>query len=158
VIDADGSPHSLTMWLALSDATPLNGCVYLVPMHLDPDAGRPGVHHQVRNAQDIRALPAPAGSMLAWNQNILHWGGRSSRHGGGPRISIACQFQRARDPVLGRPLLTPGRLPPLRLRAFLIARAILGYGTMTPIPAGLRELAQALKDRLYEEIANEAAY
>ena len=90
-----------------------------------------------------------------WNQNLLHWGGSSSRLAAGPRISIGCQFQRARQPILGRPLLPPLRAPGFELRVFLVARAILGYGTMTPIPEDVRELAQALKDRLYERIANE---
>jgi len=154
VVDPDGSPHSLTLWLPLSDATVLNGCMYLVPMHLDPDVTRPGVHLLVHNVQELRALPAAAGSMLAWNQNILHWGARSSRLAAGPRISMACQFQRARPPVLGRPVFPPFPAPRFDLRVFLVARAILGYGTMTPIAPELRELAQELKDRLYEPIAN----
>jgi hypothetical protein len=154
VVEADGSPHSLTLWLPLSDATVLNGCLYLLPMHLDPDLTRSGVHLLVHNVQDVRALPATAGSMLVWNQNILHWGARSTRHAAGPRISMACQFQRVRPPVLGRPLIPPHPAPGFDLRVFLIARAILGYGTMTPIAPELRALALGLKDRLYEQIAN----
>ena len=31
----DGSPKSVTVWIPLTDATPLNGCIYVVPSHLD---------------------------------------------------------------------------------------------------------------------------
>ena len=34
-LDRDNSPHSLTVWLPFSDATPLNGCIYMLPAHLD---------------------------------------------------------------------------------------------------------------------------
>jgi hypothetical protein len=154
VVDPDGSPHSLTVWLPLSDATLLNGCIYLVPMHVDEDLRRPGVHNLVRRPQDVRAEPATAGSILLWNGSILHWGARSSRRAPGPRISIACQVQRARAPDLGRPLLPPLVVPSFDLRVFLVARALLGYSKMTPLAPEALELAQALKARLYERIAN----
>ena len=38
---ADGSPRYATLWLALSEATPENSCMHLVPRRHDPgyDAG-----------------------------------------------------------------------------------------------------------------------
>ena len=32
----DGSPKSLTTWIPLSNATALNGCMYIVPALHDP--------------------------------------------------------------------------------------------------------------------------
>lgn len=34
-LDEDNSPHSLTVWLPFTDATPLNGCMYVLPAHHD---------------------------------------------------------------------------------------------------------------------------
>ena len=71
-------PKSMTVWAPLTDATPLNGCMYIVPAYLDEgylkdnDTITPELHN-------VRALPAPAGSALLWNQRMLHWGGKSSQ-------------------------------------------------------------------------------
>ena len=35
----DGGPISLTTWIPLSPATPLNSCMYIVPAHADPTYG-----------------------------------------------------------------------------------------------------------------------
>jgi hypothetical protein len=35
----DGSPKVVTLWLPLTDATPLNGCMYIVPADRDPTYG-----------------------------------------------------------------------------------------------------------------------
>ncbi len=96
-------PEALTVWLPLTDATCLNGCIYVVPSHWDEtperDAERSGgdVVLSGRALQNIRALPAPAGSMLAWNHNVLHWGARASSRAGNPRCSIALMFRRLED-------------------------------------------------------------
>ena len=36
---ADGSPLSLTMWVPMSEASPLNGCMYILPANRDPVYG-----------------------------------------------------------------------------------------------------------------------
>jgi ectoine hydroxylase-related dioxygenase (phytanoyl-CoA dioxygenase family) len=88
-LDRNNAPHSLTVWVPFTDATPLNGCIYMLPAHLD-DRFKQRIwdgegNNQVLQPQNIRALPAPAGSLLAWNQAVLHWGGRASRLAEGPR-------------------------------------------------------------------------
>jgi hypothetical protein len=154
-VDADGSPQSLTLWMPLTDATPLNGCIYLLPSHLDPEFRRAvGPRDVVRRPQDIRAQPAVAGSVLAWNHGVLHWGGRASRRAAGPRISVACEFQRPSIQALARPLLPADRAPPFTLRLWLMARAILGYRHMATVPKDVAALAQALQSRFYAEVAN----
>ncbi|WP_309904593.1 hypothetical protein [Variovorax soli] len=40
-LGADGSPLSLTCWVPLSDADPLNSCMYIVPKHMDAAYGAP---------------------------------------------------------------------------------------------------------------------
>lgn len=87
----DGSPRILTVWVPLTDASPRNGCMYVVPTHLDPHyPSRLNERSVAVDAlQNIRALPAAAGSLLGWSPMILHWGGRHSGHPVAPRTSVA---------------------------------------------------------------------
>jgi hypothetical protein len=152
-LDADNSPHTLTMWLPFSDATPLNGCMYFLPAHLD-DRFRQrrwdGTDNNVvYNPQDIRAVPATAGSLMAWNQAILHWGGRGSRLGEAPRISAAFEFQRADRPAFNAPLLDPGRLPAFDERLGLIGKQVLQYRHMYPLGDDVAAMATSLVERSY---------
>ena len=155
-LDDDNSPHSLTVWLPFSDATPLNGCMYVLPAHLDdrfanrvfdgPDNIR------VYDPQAIRALPAPAGSLLAWNQALLHWGGRASRLANAPRISVAFEFQRADRPAFNQPLLDPARLPSFRERLGLIGKQVLQYRHMYPLAPDVERVAADLFERFMPEV------
>lgn len=147
-LDPDNSPHTLTVWLPFTDATPLNGCMYVLPAHRDDrfverrwdGEGNNTVH----NPQDIRALPATAGSMLAWNQAVLHWGSRGSRLGTGPRISAAFEFQRADRPAFNSPLLDPHRIPSFSERLGLIGKQVLQYRHMYPLPDDVAAIATTL--------------
>jgi hypothetical protein len=133
VLDADNTPHSLTVWLPLTDATPLNGCIYVLPAHWDADIRNaatvePAEFQLAGEAlQNIRALTAPAGSLLAWNQLVLHWGGQASERAREPRCSIALQFQRGDREPFATPLLDPRELPPFYSRLGLIGRLLRGY-------------------------------
>jgi Phytanoyl-CoA dioxygenase (PhyH) len=150
-LDDDNSPHVLTTWLALSDATPINGCIYLLPAHLD-DRFQTRVWDGDDNAvvnqpQNIRAVPATAGSILAWNQAVLHWGGRASRLASTPRCSLSWEFQRGDKPPFSTPLLDPSKTPPFRERLGLIGKQFLQYRHMHPMSDDLAAIATHLRDR-----------
>jgi hypothetical protein len=150
-LDRDNSPHTLTVWLAITDASPLNGCMYILPAHLD-ESFKKRVwdfegHNVVNEPQNIRALPASAGSMLAWNQAVLHWGGRASRLAPGPRVSAAFEFQRGDKPPFNTPLIEPRRMPDFRQRLGLIAKQVLQYQHMYPLAPDIARLAEMLRDR-----------
>jgi hypothetical protein len=147
----DNSPQTLTVWLPFSDATPLNGCMYVLPAHRDPrfierrwDGEGNNVVH---NPQDIRALPATGGSMLAWNQAVLHWGGRGSRLGAAPRISAAFEFQRGDCAPFNQPLLDPYRVPTFAERLGLIGKQALQYRHMYPLTDDVAAVATSLYQR-----------
>jgi hypothetical protein len=150
-LERDNSPHSLTVWLAFTDATPHNGCIYVLPAHLDERFKRRVWDGEdnivVHNPQDIRALPARAGSMLAWNQAVLHWGGRASRLGKEARISAAFEFQRGDKPAFNQPLLDPTVVPPFTRRLGLIGKQVLQYRHMYPLTDEVAAVAQALVDK-----------
>lgn len=147
-LDYDNSPHTLTMWLPFTDATPLNGCMYVLPAHLDDRFRQRRFdgtdNNVVYNPQDIRALPATAGTMFAWNQAVLHWGGRGSRLGTAPRISAAFEYQRADRPAFNTPLLDPGRVPTFTERLGLIGKQVLQYRHMYPLTDDIAAIATSL--------------
>lgn len=150
-VDDDNSPQTLSVWLPFTDATPLNGCMYVLPAHLDDRFVQRRWdgegNNLVRNPQDIRALPATAGSMLAWNQAVLHWGARGSRMATSPRISAAFEFQRADIRPFNNPLLDPSRMPTFHERLGLIGKQVLQYRHMYPLSDEVAAIAASLRDR-----------
>lgn len=140
----DGSPLSLTCWIPLSEATPLNGCMYVVPAYLDPSYNRPVSEQRMPAAPLARALPAKPGDFLIWNQAILHWGSMSSEFGDKPRMSMALEFQRGDIAPFQQPLLESKALPSFGDRIRLIARQILQYTHMYGVPEKHVQLAQFL--------------
>lgn len=96
-VRADGLPRLLNVWLPLTDVSPDNACMYVLPAHLDPNFPErvDGGEFSLKDWQNIRALPARAGSPLGWNTQVLHWGGRSSGRAAMPRISVGIYFHSA---------------------------------------------------------------
>jgi hypothetical protein len=126
----DGSPMSLTTWIPLTDATPLNSCMYLVPADADPTYGTAREAEWTFELPAIRALPAAPGDVLVWNQAVLHWGSRGSLRSENPRISMAFEFQTADVMPFNRPFLPSGRPVPFGMRLSLIGKQILQYRHM----------------------------
>jgi hypothetical protein len=120
-VSADGVPSLLTVWLPYTDATPENGCIRLLPASRDPALGATGAGDDAR----LEVLPAPAGSVLAWNQRVLH-GSAPCAPDTPPRISAGVYFQSAARPSYGDPVPFDAPLPFAR-RLHLIAAALLRY-------------------------------
>ncbi|MFO7602770.1 MAG: phytanoyl-CoA dioxygenase family protein [Gammaproteobacteria bacterium] len=141
----DGMPKSLTVWVALTNATPLNGCMYLLPANLDTDYHNFAERDSEVNVQGIRALPVSAGSILMWNQRVIHWGGTASPRAREPRISFAIEFQRADERPYNEPLLHfPDDLLPFDMRLMLVAKQFLQYTHMYSISPELKRLAEKI--------------
>ena len=103
---SDGTPKVINLWIPLTDATTLNGCMYMLPASRDPDYPKDfssliGQDYATvkqytgQMLQNFRALPAKAGSILGWGQYVFHWGSRSSRWAKEPRINYSMYVQRA---------------------------------------------------------------
>jgi hypothetical protein len=150
-VERDNSPHTLTVWLPFTEATTLNGCIYVLPAHLDPRFARRKWDGDdnivVHDPQNVRALPAPAGSLLAWNQGVLHWGGRASRLAKAPRTSAAFEFQRGDKEPFNTPLLDPMKIPPFTQRLGLVGKQVLQYQHMYPLTDDVAAIAETLKKR-----------
>jgi Phytanoyl-CoA dioxygenase (PhyH) len=152
---ADGSPKSLTCWIPLTDATPLNGCMYMVPADRDPTYGTAQDKEWKFQYTDIRALPSKPGDVFMWNQAVLHWGSHTSPFAADVRISAAFEFQRADEVPFNTPLLPANELPSLQTRLLLIAKQVLQYRHMYRVPAyieqfSLRLLVQAREQGLLQ--------
>ncbi len=135
----DGGPAALTLWVALTDAAVENGCIHLVPADRDPTYGTPDEDSHRFPPDAVAAVPATAGTVLAWNQAVLHWGGRSSRQAKAPRLSLSMEFQRGDVEPFNRPLLPAGVFPDLKGRLGLIAKQLVQYSHMaapTPLVDG----------------------
>lgn len=146
-VRADGTPNTLTVWLALTDATVDNGCIYVLPKAFDPRYGTSAAPViGIEDVQNIRALPAAAGTALGWDQQLWHWGARSTRHAQGPRVSIACEFQRADVHPYNVPLLDVCAPPPFEERLRLIGKQLRQYTHIAPLAPEISRLAARLAD------------
>jgi hypothetical protein len=121
------APDLVNAWVALTDATPDNACMYVVP--LDDDPAYPGdlQRHEVPIGV-ARAVPAKTGTALVWNANVLHWGGRSSRRAREPRVNVTFTFRR-RGASGAHPLIDLDAFD-LRKRLDVIADQVLVYGNL----------------------------
>jgi Flp pilus assembly protein TadD len=144
-IHSSGRPGNLTVWIPFTDATPRNGCMYLLPVNLDPNYPDRLNNIDIKDLQSVRAMPAAAGSVLGWGANVLHWGSRSSRWAGEPRISCGVAYVRGDISSQSGEVYGPdyGRGPELKLDTYpeltftdrlnAIGDAIWGYRTRVAI-------------------------
>jgi hypothetical protein len=123
------SPDLLNVWVALTDATPDNACMYIVPLDADPSYPS-DLRSLDAPLAAARALPATAGDALVWNANALHWGGRASARARSPRISVTFTLRRQGSPAAkGTRAVTLASLDH-RARLDLLAAQIVAYGAL----------------------------
>ena len=140
---ARDAPQLISAWVALTDVEADRACMHFVP--LDDDPSYPGVLGAVDVLPSaVRAAPLQAGSALAWNANVLHWGGPCAARAKGPRMS--CSFSLARADALadlGFPSAEAAAVD-LRARLDAVARQVAVYGKGQPdVNAAVLEWAHA---------------
>jgi hypothetical protein len=128
VRDAEGAPTLVNAWVALSDVPLESACMHVVPLGADPHyphaLDRVDVDRNVEAA--AVALPVPAGSLLAWNANVLHWGGAMSDHATTARASLSFTVARGPGPA-GAGRFLPTDPPAFEARVDLVADMLLTY-------------------------------
>lgn len=144
-------PKSVTVWLPLNQATPINGCMYILPADLDTGYGTPMPNGRNTPPKlklpDARALPCDAGDVLVWTQQAYHWGSRSADdHDLPPRMSIAFEFQRKDIEPLNSPLIDVDYLPTFEERLALIAKQVQQYKHMYKFNDELINLAKKIEE------------
>ena len=60
-VDKQGKSISLNAWIPITDADPMNGCMYILPAHQDINYPNNLATMGVSNLQDVRAIPCKAG-------------------------------------------------------------------------------------------------
>lgn len=138
--DDDGMPKYATVWVALTDVTPVDSCIYCLPRCHDrhyfgpDDAEDPATAALDAGLRSIRALPAARGDVYVWSHRLLHWGGASSHKAVGPRIALSYAFA---DPGYERPVLSRGikalPLPSWEERQVLVAYQMALYSEHVPL-------------------------
>jgi ectoine hydroxylase-related dioxygenase (phytanoyl-CoA dioxygenase family) len=154
----------LTVWVALSDATLTNGCMYLIPKTRVSDPVlddfknmRPIESNELRRLlHGSRALPVSAGTMLCWEHNVIHWGSQA-RPGSEPRISFSVVFlkKQAVPLDLDLPLLDVEIMPAFEERLRAIGRGILYYQVHHLVLLGRYAV---LAERLLAELKNKEKF
>lgn len=141
----DKKPKSLTVWIPLTEAHPLNSCIYVLPADRDEEYGMENSVRGIGELSDMRALPAKPGDVLVWTQHLFHWGGHAAKkHGLPPRISIGLEYQVKSVRPFQTPLL--GSAPELSFeeRLALIGQQIAYYRRPTGCDQALWELIGAI--------------
>lgn len=139
-----GAPKSLTTWVPLTEATPLNSCIYIVPADRDPNYGTENDRMMQFELPNLRALPAQPGDFFIWNQAVIHWGSRSSPRAPQSRVSMAFEFQRLDTAPFNGPLIPARAALDFESRLRLVARQMLQYRHMYRIYPELERLATEL--------------
>lgn len=148
----------ITLWLPITDVTLDNGCMNVVPKHLLPaslpdefanDAA--GISPKIWRImlQGARPLPARAGSLLAWDFQVVHWSsfceGATS-----PRMSLAVEIMGPSvEPTEGElPLFALDSMPSFKDRLRAIANGVLSYQRFEPRTLRYKSLARRILDKL----------
>jgi hypothetical protein len=151
----DGPIHGrASIWIALTDATLSNGCMHLVSRRaLTPtfeseslDTGQVSLVDALRALHGVRALPAPAGSVLGWTFDVLHWGGPCLR-AEGARRAISIEFIAAGQALDSGETArsTDGPFPSFGDRLRMIGTAVLAYEKFEPGLIRHRGVAKQLR-------------
>lgn len=144
----DGTPKNVTVWLPLTQATPDNGCVYVVPAGQDRNYGKPQAERADASLPGIRALPAEAGDVLIWNGETYHWQARPDRHcEDGPLMSLTWEFQSAELPPLEGVVIDSYPYAPFETRLALLARQMPKRSGEIPASPVWRAVQQTLANR-----------
>lgn len=133
VRDPGGHPGLVNAWIALTDATERNACMHLVPLDRDPHFPHDLEHLDGLERAGV-AVPAAAGTAIAWNANVAHWGGTCDPSFTEPRISMSFTL-RTKDGIAPETPLLPPQLT-FRQRLDLIADQFETYGDRELDPLG----------------------
>jgi hypothetical protein len=73
-----GVPGSCVVWVSLTEATPMNSCLYFLPACYDPFYKVQGLHLEdalnVNNLDKVVAIPTQKKSIVIIGHRTIHWG------------------------------------------------------------------------------------
>ena len=86
-------PEKLTLWTPLTDVTENDSCIHVLPTNKDPNYPNDLESMEYQGNAAVRAIPTKAGSLIAWNAYLLHWGS-AAKESATSRIAIATDFSK----------------------------------------------------------------
>lgn len=139
-----GTPGFLNVWIALTLADRDHAGMWVVPLPRDPAYPNAMQDHGASGREGV-PLAAPPGTLLAWDANVLHWGGPSLASAVEPRISFSYTLRAAwlRDRRADEPVIPLAGPRTLRERLDLLAEMVDTYGHHG-VPEGVRLWARAV--------------
>ncbi len=152
-VDSSDDAERLSIWIPLTDATIDNGCMYVIPQnHVPPELPLSYLDWTSVSARELNTLlhnvtplPARAGSVLGWNNRLIHWGGRAAEVATHPRLSIAAEFlHEGTKPRRSELPVFDNNLPGFAVRLRVIGQAVLSYEKFEPGMRRYRGLATKL--------------
>lgn len=127
---------SLSLWIPLSDATIHNGCMTVLSREYS-DQIPFGEGLPARFAEMGVPLPAAAGSVLGWTQDLYHWSNTvtttGTELGNIPRMSLSLEFQNSGFDPLAEPALDIHTPPVFSDRLRLIAQQFVKYSHLEDV-------------------------
>ncbi|WP_169544521.1 phytanoyl-CoA dioxygenase family protein [Sneathiella aquimaris] len=111
---------SLSLWIPLTDCTEENGCMFVLPREKEHVLRDNPEMEQALLEPYAQPLPAAAGSVLGWPQDLVHWGGTFKEGAVPPRASLSLEFQNTAFDPLVAPFLDAGAPPVFQERLSLI--------------------------------------
>jgi len=152
-VDFSDRCDRFTIWLALSDATVSNGCMYILPYNRIPQELRKkwasneslGREEVKKLLHATQTLPVSAGCVLGWEGDVIHWGAHST-DSENPRVSLSVVYIRAeKDPMVDEiPLLSAHTVPGFPERLISVGNAIRFYQVHVPALRKFSVLGQRL--------------
>jgi phytanoyl-CoA dioxygenase PhyH len=153
-VDSEKDEERLSVWIPLSDATISNGCIYVIPQDRVPPSLPASYLDWTTVSRDelgvllhnVIPVPATVGSVLGWNNRLIHWGGRALEPSAFPRLSVAAEFMSVRaTPRNGETPVFDLALPDFATRLRVIGQSMLRYENL-PVIQKYRGLATKLID------------
>jgi ectoine hydroxylase-related dioxygenase (phytanoyl-CoA dioxygenase family) len=158
-VDGDGG-RRMTLWVALTPATPDNGCMHVVPANAvrqSPDLIRRfGTDFSQFTRPEVtsllhatHALTASPGDAFGWGFDVIHWGG-TVRSAGTERRALSFEFIAAdQEPAEGEERQTAmATLPPFNERLRAVASGIVTYTKFEPRVDRFADVAAEMAKRL----------
>jgi hypothetical protein len=132
-IGGDKMLMSLSLWVPLTDVDPDNACMNVIPRAVEPELPADGSLELDQLESLAKPLAVPAGSVLGWPQDLVHWGGVYKEAAKTPRISLSFEFQNTTFEPLAVPLLTTAHPPDFKGRLTLLEKQFQKYRHIDPI-------------------------
>ncbi|MCR9215049.1 MAG: phytanoyl-CoA dioxygenase family protein [Proteobacteria bacterium] len=110
-VEKDRLLMSLSLWIPLTETDENNGCMRVLPRTESEALQQQSEYSPAFLSEKSVSLPAKAGAVLGWAQDIYHWGGNYTDAATGPRISLSLEFQNMSFEPLADPLINLSDLP-----------------------------------------------